>query len=287
MFYFSQALMDMFYQDEGGGTQILTESPVIVPTAPRTSLTYEEVVRELIASEKAYIKELHMLIKVFREEIIKLNSDPKDVDLIFSNIIDIYELTYTLSGSLEDVIEMAQDQMPYIGSCFEELAEAAEFDVYAKYARDVTAPLCRETLNALLSRPEKEGAIFTAGQGMPLALKYYLPALLMGPIRHCLSYMEYIRLLRGLSEAPEDRETLTQVEGLLKPLQIELGRCAASQNLLPRNSTTTTHVRVRRQAALDKIHELEKIVENWDSKDVGQCCNEFVRGNYKQNGTPF
>lgn len=56
---------------------------------------------------------------VFREEIIKLNADAKDIELIFSNIMDIYELTYTLSGSLEDVIEMAQDQMPYIGSCFE------------------------------------------------------------------------------------------------------------------------------------------------------------------------
>lgn len=56
---------------------------------------------------------------------------------------------------------------------------------------------------------------------------------------------------------------------------VNLGRCAASMSL-PRNST---HVRIRRQAALDKIHELEKIVENWDSKDVGQCCNEFIRGN--------
>jgi son of sevenless-like protein len=60
-----KALMDMFYQDEGGGPGLPTES-LMVSTAPRTSLTYEEVVRELIASEKAYIKELHMLIKVFR-----------------------------------------------------------------------------------------------------------------------------------------------------------------------------------------------------------------------------
>lgn len=61
-----QALMDMFYQDEGGGPGGLNEAPMMVATAPRTSLTYEEVVRELIASEKAYLKELHMLIKVFR-----------------------------------------------------------------------------------------------------------------------------------------------------------------------------------------------------------------------------
>lgn len=68
-----QALMDMFYQDEGGGPGLPTES-LLVSTAPRTSLTYEEVVRELIASEKAYIKELHMLIKVFRY-VLKMEDD--------------------------------------------------------------------------------------------------------------------------------------------------------------------------------------------------------------------
>ncbi|XP_023014475.2 son of sevenless isoform X1 [Leptinotarsa decemlineata] len=271
-----KALMDMFYQDEGGGAGCQNEPPVIVPTAPRRSLTYEEIVRELIASEKAYLKELHMLIKVFREEIIKLKPEPQDIEKIFSNIMDIYELTYTLSGSLEDVIEMAQDQMPYIGSCFEELAEAAEFDVYIKYCRDITSPCCRETLNNLLSRPEVQSALNTAGQGMPLAVRYYLPALLMGPIWHCFSYLSYIKLLTDLSPSSEDRETLTQVEGLLKPLQIALGNCVPTQNLL-RSSAPLPQVRERLQAAIIKIHELEKIVENWDSKDLGQCCNEFVR----------
>lgn len=132
----------------------------------------------------------------------------------------------------------------------------------------------------------------------------------MGPIRHAFSYLKYIRLLSKLSEAAEEKETLAQVEGLLKPLEIELSefrllftfkylvllksvcwrvccdsftvevliidRCTAFQSL-PRNST---NIRLRRQAALDKIHDLERSVENWDSRDVGQCCNEFVRGNY-------
>ncbi|CAH0548825.1 unnamed protein product [Brassicogethes aeneus] len=271
-----KALMDLFYQDEGGGVGTERETPMVVPSAPRTSLTYEEIVRELIASEKAYLKELHMLIKVFREEIIKLGSDAREIELIFSNIMDIYELTYTLSGSLEDVIEIAQDQTPYIGSCFEELAEAAEFDVYIKYARDVSAPSCRDTLNNLLSRPEVESTLNTAGQGMRLALKYYLPALLMGPIWHCFSYLDYIKLLIGLSPALEDKEILTQVEGLLKPLQLELSRCAPT-HVLPRSSAPLPQVRARRQAALTKINELETKVENWDGRDLGQCCNEFVR----------
>ncbi|XP_057667174.1 protein son of sevenless isoform X2 [Diorhabda carinulata] len=266
-----KALMDMFYQDEGGGSNII-ENPVMVST----TLNYEETVRELIASEKAYLKELHMLIKVFREEIIKLNPSPQDIEKIFSNIMDIYELTYTLSGSLEDVREMAQEKMAYIGCCFEELAEAAEFDVYIKYAADVTSSSCRETLNNLLNRPDVQSSLNTAGQGMPLALRYYLPSLLMGPIWHCFSYLEYIPTLRRLSTSSEDQETLAQVEGLLKPLQIALASCVPSQSI-PRNPGPSLQGKNRRQTAILKIQELQKIVENWDSKDLGQCCNEFIR----------
>lgn len=58
--------MDLFYQDEGGGNLTERMNEMLVSAAPRTSLTYEETVRELIASEKAYLKELHMIIKVFR-----------------------------------------------------------------------------------------------------------------------------------------------------------------------------------------------------------------------------
>ena len=40
------------------------------------------------------------------------------------------------------------------GPCFEELAEAEEFDVYDKYARDVLSPAAAQHLEALLNRPE-------------------------------------------------------------------------------------------------------------------------------------
>lgn len=119
-----QALMDMFYQDEGEPHHGVpdTSASVLAPSpssAAASSLSYEEVVKELMTSERQYLRELHMVIRVFREEIVKLSADQRELDAIFSNIMDIYELTVTLLGSLEDVIEMAQDQMPYIGSCFE------------------------------------------------------------------------------------------------------------------------------------------------------------------------
>lgn len=63
-----------------------------------------------------------------------MTQDKSELETLFSNITDIYEITVTLLGSLEDIMEIAEEkQTPTVGSCFEELAEAAEFDVYIKY----------------------------------------------------------------------------------------------------------------------------------------------------------
>lgn len=66
----------MFYQDEdasgGGGLSGIGVMDGTDPVTPRTSLTYEEVVKDLIHDEKQYLRDLHMIIKVFREEIAKL-----------------------------------------------------------------------------------------------------------------------------------------------------------------------------------------------------------------------
>lgn len=72
-FSFPQVLMDMFYQ--GDNSSSMAPSPL--PPTPRTSLSYEEVVKELIHDEKQYQRDLHMIIRVFREELVKIVKDPK------------------------------------------------------------------------------------------------------------------------------------------------------------------------------------------------------------------
>lgn len=219
--------MDMFYQSDGSGPV----APSPIPPTPRTSISYEEVVKELIHEEKQYQRDLHMIIRVFRQVLTTIVNDPKELEPIFSNIMDIYEVTVTLLGSLEDVIEMSQEQTPpCVGSCFEELAEAAEFDVYVKYARDVTSPASRDALINILSRSEAS-KLNDKRIGFFEAVKFYLPKLLLGPIWHAFLYLDYVKLLLPLSPSQEDKESFEQVQGLLKPLQCELQSIVA---LLPK-----------------------------------------------------
>lgn len=106
--------MDMFFQ---GDTKI---NPSPLPTTPRSSLTYEDVVKDLIQDVKQHQRDLHLIIWVFREELAKCVQDPKELDAIFPHIYDIYDVTVALLGTLEDVIEMSQEQQsPLVGSCFE------------------------------------------------------------------------------------------------------------------------------------------------------------------------
>ncbi|XP_062140186.1 protein son of sevenless [Drosophila sulfurigaster albostrigata] len=264
-------MLDMLDQSSEQLKCNMLPSPLSLPTQ-RASATYEETVKELINDEKQYQRDLHMIIRVFREELVKIARDPKELEPIFSNIMDIYEVTVTLLGSLEDVIEMSQEQnAPCVASCFEELAEAEEFDVYKKYAYDVTSQAARDALSSLLANPNAP-SLMSAGHGFREAVKYYLPKLLLVPICHAFVYFDYIKHLMDLSTSQDDIESFAQVQGLLHPLHRDLEKVMAN---LP--MPVPVSGRVRRQMAIERTRELQMKVEHWDDKDVGLNCNEFIR----------
>ena len=111
--------MDMFEQDED------VTAFSAVEDEPVTAINYDEAVKEIILEEKQYMRDLNLIIKVFKVQIERINqTTPRDIELIFSNLADVYECTATVLGQLEDTLEMADDGWHLsVGSCFEELAE--------------------------------------------------------------------------------------------------------------------------------------------------------------------
>lgn len=251
-----------------------TELPDV--TRENSYNTYEDAAKAFVEEEKSFLRDVRVIIKVFRvafDEILSREADnasslpssptsltspdskggqwsvpsspthktplkftQEDINCIFSNISDIEETSINLLCGIEDALEAmtsadstSADRQPKsgiesIGSVFEDIAEALEFDVFETFARDVLSDKQKmskstEKLLALLADNWVSNSLSTAGSGFLPAIRYVLPKFLSGIVLHAFTYFEYIEVLRKLSPSEEDRESFAQAEGLLNPLK--------------------------------------------------------------------
>lgn len=209
-----KVLMDLFYgneNDEVSGDKdddnlffdMFASSSDLKDSVDDSEMKYEDVIKEFLYEERSFLRDLNLVIKVFKEPFNKLsrkndslnnynsstpstpttptiNRDPsnsapsspshitksqpvliteKDVEVIFSNIIDIFEFSASLLSSVEDALEVGGSSSgegsssSAIGICFEEMSELYEFDVFEKFSEDVLSGHPVERLNKLLSEP--------------------------------------------------------------------------------------------------------------------------------------
>uniref|UniRef100_A0A8C3LUG6 SOS Ras/Rac guanine nucleotide exchange factor 1 n=1 Tax=Chrysolophus pictus TaxID=9089 RepID=A0A8C3LUG6_CHRPC len=243
-----KVLMDMFHQDvEDLSALTLSDEE------PSTSgeQTYYDLVKSFMAEVRQYIRELNLIIRVFREPYAsnsKLFSS-HDVENIFSRISDIHELSVKLLGHIEDTVEMTDEGSPHplVGSCFEDMAEELAFDPYESYAQDILRPGFHDHFLSQLSKP---GAAF------------------------------YLQQLEEKSEDEEDKECLKQAITALLNLQSSMERICSKSLAKRRLSESAcrfyTQQMKGKQLAIKKMNEIQKNIDGWEGKDIGQCCNEFI-----------
>ncbi|MEE6474967.1 hypothetical protein FKM82_010556 [Ascaphus truei] len=132
-----KVLMDMFHQDEEdmSALSLAEEEPSTLGEQ-----TYYDLVKSFMAEVRQYIRELNLIIKVFREPFASSTKlfSTHDVENIFSRIIDIHELSVKLLGLIEDTVEMTDEGSPHplVGSCFEDLAEIPDIQDLKVYTSD-------------------------------------------------------------------------------------------------------------------------------------------------------
>jgi len=65
--------------------------------------------------------------------------------------------------------------------------------VYDRYSEAFNDE-CRKRLDELLSRPDIESKVSTAGHGIMEVVKFYYPKLLLEPFYHCTQYFDFIKV---------------------------------------------------------------------------------------------
>ncbi|NXI32618.1 SOS2 protein, partial [Sterrhoptilus dennistouni] len=274
-----KVLMDMFDQDEIGLVSLCEDEP-----SSSGELNYYDLVRNEIAEERQYLRELNLIIKVFREAFLSNRRlfTPHDIDVIFSNISDIHELTVKLLGLIEDTVEMTDESSPHplAGSCFEDLAEEQAFDPYETLSQDILSPQFHEHFNNLMAKPAVALHFQSTAEGFKEAVQYVLPRLMLIPVYHCLHYFELLQQLQDCSEDEEDRECLKQAITALLNLQCSMERIYSKHSPRRRPGEPVCrfyHRQIRsKHLAIKKMNEIQKNIDGWEGKDIGQCCNEFI-----------
>ncbi|XP_051939882.1 son of sevenless homolog 1-like [Hippocampus zosterae] len=273
-----KVLMDMFHQDEDD----------VPPTDEEPSAdeerTYHELVRGFMADGRHFLRQLELLIKVFREPF-SANAmlfSQHDVEGIFSRVADVHEATAKMLGLLEDAVEMTDDGSPHplVGSCFEDLAEELAFDPYETYAQDVLRSGFQQHF---LSQVTKPGAAFhlqSICEGFKEAVQYVLPRLLLTPVYYCLHLFDIIKQLEEKSQDEEDKECLKQAITALLNLQSSVERICSRGLAKRRLSGSACRLSGRqmkgKHSAVKKMNEIQKNIDGWEGKDIGQCCNHFI-----------
>lgn len=275
--------------------------------------SYNKILKELIKEERLFLRELNLIIKVFREPFMRLlttsssvpntptlpsqsdsfsrlsgsvpfsNDEPiikeKDVDMVFSNVTDIYQFSDNFMSIMEDAFEMEES----VGFCIEEMAESVEFDVFERFANDLfgDAKQPHQHLYDLFENQKVVSCLNTSGKSVLLCIKYVLPKLLNGVLVHCMHYFDYIKLLMNNTKCTEDRESLRQSEGLLNPLKGFLEKIIMGKNFknFKINEGYLKLTRAYRERQFrntkSKLDEMRTKIDGFNS-NLQQTCNGYI-----------
>ncbi|OZC09742.1 hypothetical protein X798_03145 [Onchocerca flexuosa] len=277
-------LTEMLYnEEETSTTGILNDNVEDIVQ----EMSYEEASRDFNREEAQYLRDLNLIIHVFRRrfETVFDDSDEHYLDEIFGNILELHELTVKVQRMLEDAIEMSDT--PCVGAGLWELAEAHEFDVYIAYMDLFKRPLTtviEKVLNdakyeQFFMLEDRAHSITPGGKTFRLAVKYVLPSLLEIPVVHFFRYVELTNILCHLARPPDEVEDLRSTKSYFGGLAVKIESLCPS--FLINHLKTEQSVRALQESNCSRqrrrIQEIQRSIELWEGKEIGYRCAEVIK----------
>uniref|UniRef100_A0A6G1S600 Son of sevenless 2 n=1 Tax=Aceria tosichella TaxID=561515 RepID=A0A6G1S600_9ACAR len=242
-------LLDMFFGDDK--SLILAESHPILARITGTEntrylnsaqrMTYKQTVRVMVDSENFFLRNLKLVIKVFKAKLLEPQwaHIEREVHIVFCNIGDLLELSNLMLSALEDALE-SEDEIPFVGSEILDLALAEEFHAYFTFAykrlsrnqepSEQWRPAYAKIVNTILSKP-------TLGL-FDKAVLHLLPNYLVNIIAQFFQYYKNITDLYEISRKEYNRD---DENALKETLSILIKTKKAIEDLL-KNDLVDEHI---------------------------------------------
>ncbi|GMS81901.1 hypothetical protein PENTCL1PPCAC_4076, partial [Pristionchus entomophagus] len=280
--------------------------------AARRNKSYQEATAAFLSEERAYLRELNMLVNVFLRRFESVvTSEPKSyMEDIFGNITELHELSRKLERAIEDARELND---PFsAGAGLWELAEAAEFDVYHQYVKHISSGTYLDTIAKILTMRsyatsfENEAKPYTrqrdaSGAGASsyaassasavatsasfyLAVRYVLPQLLLVPIVHFFKYVEHATRLQNMSQNEDDRGDLMNTRNTLTALAVRIEKTCAMNGTIQKRMKIEQSARIAADSApgsggtsFDRILDIERGIDGYMGEPIARTCRELIR----------
>lgn len=212
-------LLDMFLSEDKSlsimdNHPILAQITKVTTTRPNREqlqrLTYTDKVKMMRDSEESFIRGLKMIINVFKAQLSELPHIRSDVDTLFCNIEELYELSTQLLITYEEALELVGQEKddPYIGCEIFDLAQAEEFQAFFNFAQRRLSQTgqWREAYRRIVRNESTMTSIRTAGQSFDVAVKHLLPNYLLNTIVQFFEFHKNINELLEISKKSKNRD---------------------------------------------------------------------------------
>ncbi|KAK3763937.1 hypothetical protein RRG08_050584 [Elysia crispata] len=214
------------------------------------------VVNEIISAEREYVKHLRDVVEGYVKQTRKRPEmfPVEKVNIIFSNIENIYDFATELLAQLEESLCPDQPHLSQLGRCF--LGSIKSFEMYSDYCNNHPAA-CEELRE--LYRNKRYRHFFEACRLLQEMIEIPLEGFLLTPVQKICKY--HLQLAELLKFTPPSHPDHAGTRDALEAMK---------------RIATLINERKRKMESVEKLAAWQLLVDDWEGPDILESSSELI-----------